>query len=125
MTCTPASTLGNAARYALAQRPYLRRCFTDGRFEIDNGHVERLLREPAIGRKNYLFTGSVDGARRLAAAYSLVQSCRNLGIITRDHLIDVIHKLEAGWPMRRIVELVPDRWAREHGACAAAQQAAQ
>jgi transposase len=112
---TPSSPLGAAARYAAQQRSFLRRCFTDGRYEIDNGRVERLIREPALGRKNFLFTGSPDGARRLAAAYTLVQSCRSLGFGARDYLIDVIGKLEAGWPLRRIVELVPDRWALERG----------
>jgi hypothetical protein len=122
---TPASTLGSAARYAAQQRPFLRRCFTSGSFEIDNGRVERLIREPALGRKNFLFTGSLDGAKRLAAAYSLVQSCRNLGFGARDYLVDVIGKLEAGWPMRRIVELVPDRWALERGLLTQPQQASQ
>jgi transposase len=122
---TPASSLGSAARYAAQQRPFLRRCFTNGSFEIDNGRVERLIREPALGRKNFLFTGSVDGAKRLAAAYSLVQSCRNLGFGARDYLINVIDKLEAGWPMRRIVELVPDRWALERGLLAQPQQASE
>jgi hypothetical protein len=84
-----------------------------------------MIREPALGRRNFLFTGSVDGAKRLAAAYSLVQSCRNLGFGTSDYLIDVIGKLEAGWPMRRIVELVPDRWALERGLLTQPQQATQ
>ncbi len=125
IAATPASPLGSAARYAAQQRPFLRRCFTNGSFEIDNGRVERLIREPALGRKNFLFTGSLDGAKRLAAAYSLVQSCRNLGFGARDYLIDVIAKLEAGWPMRRIVELVPDRWAIERGLLTQPQQAPQ
>jgi len=124
-SATPSSPLGSAVRYAAQQREFLRRCFTDGRFEIDNGRVERLIREPALGRKNFLFTGSPDGARRLATAYCLVQSCRNLGFGARDYLIDVIAKLEAGWPMRRIVELVPDRWALERGLLTQPQQASQ
>jgi transposase len=124
-SATPTSPLGSAARYAAQQRPFLRRCFTNGSFEIDNGRVERLIREPALGRKNFLFTGSVDGAKRLAAAYSLVQSCRNLGFGARDYLIDVIGKLEAGWPLRRIVELLPDRWAIERGLLTQPQQATQ
>lgn len=124
-TTTPTSPLGSAVRYAAQQRQLLRRCFSDGRFEIDNGRVERMIREPALGRKNFLFTGSVDGANRLAAAYSLVQSCRNLGFGARDYLIDVIGKLEGGWPMRRIAELVPDRWALERGLLTQSQQAPQ
>ena len=123
--CTPTSLLASALGYAAQQRPYIRRCFTDGRFEIDNGHTERTIRRPCIGRNNYMFTGSVAAAQRLAGAYTLVQSCRNLGIPVRDYLMDVIAKLEAGWPLRRIGELVPDNWARLHGPLAAQQQAAQ
>jgi hypothetical protein len=54
-----------------------------------------------------------------------VQSCRLLGISTRDYLIDVIDKLDAGWPLRRIHELVPDRWADVHRPLAQAPNAQQ
>jgi transposase len=114
LRCLPRSPLGQALGYAQNQRPFVRRCFTDGRFEIDNGHTERILREPCMGRKAYLFTGSAKAAERLAGAYTLVQSCRLLGFAARDYLVDVLQKLDAGWPMRRIAELVPDRWALEH-----------
>lgn len=102
--------LADALRYAYNQRPYIRRCFIDGRFEIDNGKVERAIREPALGRKNFLFTGSFAAGQRLAAAYTLVQSCRALDISTRDYLIDVIEKIAGGWPARRLAELMPHRW---------------
>jgi transposase len=121
--CLPRSPLGEALRYAKQQRPYVRRCFTDGRFEIDNGLVERTLREPCMGRKAYLFTGSAKAAERLAGAYSLVQSCRLLGISTRDYLIDVLTKLDAGWSIQRLDELVPDRWAHERGLLTQREQA--
>jgi transposase len=121
----PTSKLGEACSYALQQRPFIRRCFSDGRFEIDNGSVERAIREPALGRRNYLFTGSTDAALRLAEAYTLVQSCRALGISTRDYLVDVLDKLEHGWPVRRIAELVPDRWASERGLLAPSDEAAE
>jgi transposase len=110
----PSSLLGQAVGYAKQQRAFVRRCFRDGRFEIDNGHTERQIREPAVGRKNFLFTGSAEAAKALAGAYTLVQSCRNLGVPAREYLIDVIDKLERGWPVRRIRELVPDRWAELH-----------
>ena len=107
----PKSPLGTAARYAQEQRPYIQRCFTDGRFEIDNGRVEREIREPAVGRKNYLFTGSVAGAERLAAGYTVVQSARHTGLPVRDYLVDILGKLDRGWPARRLTELLPTRWA--------------
>lgn len=105
------SKLAEAVRYATNQRPFVERCFTDGRFEIDNGEIERILKKPCVGRKNYLHCGSVAGAKRLAAAYTLVLSCKNLGINVNDYLVDVITKLANGWPLRRIRELVPDAWA--------------
>ncbi len=103
--------LAEAIRYAQGQREYVERCFSDGHFEIDNGAVERSIRTPAVGRKNFLFTGSADTARRLAAAYTPVLSCRELGISTREYLLDVIQKIESGWPMRKLVDLLPHRWA--------------
>jgi hypothetical protein len=69
--------------------------------------------------------GSADAAQRLADAYTVVQSCRALGISTRDYLIDVLHKLERGWPVRRVAELVPDRWARDRGLLASSHQSTQ
>jgi transposase len=123
--CTPKSPLAKALGYAEQQRPFIRRCFSDGRFEIDNGHTERAIRRPCVGRNNYLFTGSPDAAERLAGAYTLVLSGRNVGIDIRTYLADVIRKLEAGWPMRRIAELVPDQWAVLHGPGATPKQSPQ
>jgi hypothetical protein len=111
----PSSKLATAVGYAQNQRPFVRRCFEDGRFEIDNGEVERQIREPAVGRKNFLFSGSVSAAGQLAGAYTLVMSARRLGISVREYLVDIIIKLDNGWPLRRINELRPDVWARNRG----------
>ena len=86
----PKSPLGRAVDYAKDQRSYIHRCFSDGRFEIDNGRVEREIREIAVGRKNYLFSGSAEGAKRLAGAYTVVQSARHKGLPVRDYLIDIL-----------------------------------
>lgn len=111
----PASPLGSAARYARDQRPFVRRCFSDGRFEIDNGRVEREIREPAIGRKNFNFAGSAAGAERLAAAYTVVQSARRTGVPVREYLIDILDRIARGWPARQLTELLPTRWAEARG----------
>ncbi|MCP4447599.1 MAG: IS66 family transposase [Myxococcales bacterium] len=109
------SKLAKAVGYAVHQRPFVDRCFTDGRFEIDNGEIERTLKEPWIGRRNFPHTGSVNGGKRLATAYTLVQSCRALDIPVNANLIDTIEKLDSGWPLRRLSELIPDQWARARG----------
>jgi transposase len=110
----PKSPLRVATTYALGQQRFLRRCFEDGRFEIDNGRVERRIRPFAVGRRNFLFTGSVRGGERLAVVYTLVDNCLLLGLDPQHYLEDVMVKLESGWPMARLSELTPARWALEH-----------
>jgi transposase len=109
----PKSPLRRATTYAKNQWEFFRRCFEDGRFDIDNGRVERRIRNFAVGRRNYLFTGSVRGGERLAIAYTLVDNCTILGIDPYRYLVDVITKLESGWPLRRLSELLPWRWLSE------------
>jgi transposase len=108
----PNSPLFVATQYAINQETAWRRCFADGRFEIDNGEVERRLRKVAVGRKNYLFAGSDKGAERLAVAYTVFGSCHIHGVNTLAYATDVIRKLQDGWPMDRLDELLPDAWAK-------------
>lgn len=107
----PRSYLGQALGYATQQKDFVLRCLSDGRFELDTGRVERQIREPVIGRKNYLFSGSAKAAQRLAGVYTLVCSCQNLGIDTRAYLTEIITQLQAGFPLRHINRLRPDIWA--------------
>jgi hypothetical protein len=109
----PRSPLRIATTYAQGQREFFRRCFLDGRFEIDNGRVERRIRMFAVARRNFLFTGSVRGGERLAAVFTLVDNCLTLGIDPHVYLVDIIDKLERGWPARQLSALMPSRWAIE------------
>lgn len=106
----PKTPLHKATQYAIGEETMWRRYFTDGRFEIDNGEVERQLRRVALGRKNYLFAGSDKGAERLAVAYTVFGSCHMRGIDPLAWATDVIAKLQDGWPLSRLDELLPDRW---------------
>jgi len=113
-TLLPKSPLRRATTYAINQRLFFRRCFSDGAFEIDNGRTERRIRNYAVGRRNFHFTGSVRGGERLAAAYTLVDNCLILGIDPRRYLQDTIDKLERGYALSRMSELTPARWAADH-----------
>jgi transposase len=106
----PGTSLYKATRYAINQEAAWRRCFSDGRFEIDNGEVERQLRRVALGRKNYLFAGSDKGAQRYAIAYTILGSCHMNLIDPQAYVSDVIERLQNGWLMSRIDELLPDAW---------------
>lgn len=110
----PKSPLRVATTYQTNQRPFVRRCFEDGRYEIDNGRTERRIRTFAVGRRVYLFTGSVRGGERLATAYTLTENCKIRGIDPRVYLEDVLTKLMNGWPVRRLSELTPHRWVPDH-----------
>jgi hypothetical protein len=74
--------------------------------------VERQIRRIAVGRKNYLFSGSDKGAERLAVGYTVFGSCRMHGVNPLEWATDVISKLQAGWPRSRLHELAPDIWAK-------------
>lgn len=109
----PKDPLGKAITYFVNQEPFLRRCFTDGRFELDTSRVERAIREVAIGRKNFVLTGSPEGAERLATAYTVIESARRaLGTERlRPYLIDAISRLENGHPLADLHALLPVEWA--------------
>jgi transposase len=116
----PNSPIYKAIVYAVNQEEAWRRCFSDGRFEIDNGEAERQLRRVAIGRKNYLFAGSDKGAQRLAIGYTVFGACRMHGVDPLAWATDVIAKLQQGWPRSRLDELMPDIWAKRRASDAAA-----
>ena len=73
--CTPDDPLGKALEYAYKLWPRMRRYADDGRYEIDNNPVERGQRPTVMGRKNYLFSKSNEGAVDNAVIYSLLGSC--------------------------------------------------
>jgi len=117
----PGEPLYKATTYARNQWEFFERCFTDGRFEIDNGLAERGLRLVVLGERNYLFAGSEVGALRLAIGYTIVTTCRLQGVDPVAYLGDVIELLQNGWPQTRLRELLPDEWQRTRAADAKAR----
>ena len=109
-TVLPKSPLGDAVRYLTNQWTALQRFVEDGRLAIDNNRAENQLRVVAVGRKNWLFAGSFEGARRAALLYSLVQSCKLVDVSPFDYLKDVLLRV-ATHPQRLIGQLTPKGWA--------------
>ena len=81
----------------------------DGRLNIDNNPVENSIRPVALGRKNYLFAGSHEAAKRSGMLYSLLGTCKLHGIAPTAWLKDVLHRI-ADHPINRIDELLPHRY---------------
>ena len=118
-TVLPKSPLGEAVRYLTNQWTVLQRFAEDGRLAIDNNRAENQLRVVAVGRKNWLFAGSLEGARRAALLYSIVQSCKLVDVPPFEYLKDVLLRL-ATHPQRLIGQLTPKGWAQAFGRQAAA-----
>ena len=78
--CTPDDPLGKALEYAYKLWPRMRRYADDGRCQLDNNPVERGQRATVMGRKNYLFSKTNEGAVDNAVIYSLLGSCEIAGV---------------------------------------------
>ena len=107
----PKSPLSKALTYAVRQWSTLIVFLDDGQIPIDNNHVERQIRPIALGRKNWLFAGSDEGAKRAAILMTLIGNCALNKIPLRPYLQDVIERLSNNWPHSRLAELLPAAWA--------------
>lgn len=116
----PKTPLAAACAYLINHRIALMRFLGDGAFPIDNGLVERLHRRPAIGRRNFLFVGSHAGGERAAVAYSILGTCRLLGLNPVSYLSDIVPKLARGLERDDLAALMPKAWLRENPAAAMA-----
>lgn len=100
--------VAEAMKYVRNQRGALLEFLRDGRVPIDNNVCERAIRPIAIGRRNWLFSGSIDGAESAAIMYTLVESAKASGVDPLAYLKAVIGRL-AHWPASQIDQLTP--WA--------------
>ena len=101
--------IAEALAYSIKRWNTLSLYTTDGRLQIDNNAVERSIRPVAIGRKNYLFCGSHEAAKRAAMLYSLLGTCKLNGVNPYDWLKDVLIRIPTHH-INKIQELLPHRW---------------
>jgi transposase len=90
----PGSTLGKAIRYTLGQWERLVVYLRDGRLRPDNNLAENAIRPFVLGRKNWLFAATPDGAHASAALYSIIETAKANG-------------LEPYWYLRYLFERLP------------------
>lgn len=79
-TVPPKSKIGLAFHYFIAEYEYLKSYLYDGRLEMDNGFAERAISKFAIGRKNWLFSDTVQGAQASALFYSFIVTAKVNGV---------------------------------------------
>lgn len=74
------SKIGQAFQYALNQKTGLMNYLEDGHCEISNNIAENSIWPFTVGRRNWLFSGSPDGAAASAIVYSLVETAKANGL---------------------------------------------
>ena len=91
----PKSLLGKAITYTLNQWHRLIVYADTGHVPPDNNMAENTIRPFVVGRKNWLFSGTPEGAAASAALYSLIETAKANG-------------LEPYWYLRHLIEKLPD-----------------
>lgn len=89
-TCGNASGYGKAINYASYHLPKVMNYLEDGKLELDNNRAERAVKPFVIGRKNWLFSNTPEGAESSAILYSIVQTCLLNKINPYSYLTEVL-----------------------------------
>lgn len=108
----PKEKFAEALGYLRNQWDALQVYLGDGRLPIDNNETEQLMKQVAIGRKNWLFVGSVAAGERTADFLSIVSSAVRNDLDVWAYVKEGLDRLLAG--DRDFAALRPDRWAAEH-----------
>ena len=85
--------VGNAIHYFLNEYTEISGFLKNGRYEIDNGWIERQIKRFAIGRKNWMFSVSEEGAHTSALLYSLVITIKLNGKNPYEVLTEVLKRI--------------------------------
>ena len=105
-TAIPMSPMGKALSYSINRWDSLLNYLSDGALEIDNNWIENAIRPCTLGRKNYLFAGSHEGARRAAMFYSFFGTCKKNNVNPYLWLKKVLEVIPE-YPANKIGDLLP------------------
>ena len=103
----PKSLLGKAIQYNLNQWDKLTVYLTDGQINIDNNRAERAIKPFVIGRKNWLFANTGNGARSSAILYSIIETAKANGLIPYDYLVKLFEELPKRQTNDSLDDLLP------------------
>ena len=108
----PKCRFGQALNYIRRHWQPLQLYLSDARMPIDNNDVEQLMKQVAIGRKNWLFIGSVAAGERAADFLTLVSSAVRNDLDVWAYVKDVLDRLLSG--SSDYESLRPDIWKQSH-----------
>src|SRR5690554_1979197 len=103
----PKSLIGKAIEYCTKLWSSLLTYLENGNYHIDNNAIENKIRPVAIGRKNYLFAGSHNGAKRTAMFYTFFVNCKLNGVNPEKWLNKVLEVI-ADYPCNKLQDLFPE-----------------
>jgi len=120
-TLRPKHDLRGAISYMTSRWECFERFLLSGAIPLDNNASEQAVKNPVMGKKNWLFFGSPAGGHAAAVFYTLTATCRRLQIDPYAYLKDVFERLpelvatQGGPPDPSLLApLLPDRWLAEH-----------
>jgi transposase len=108
----PKSDLRKALNYLKNHWTELTRYVDDGKLPMDNNECEQLMRQVALGRKNWMFAGSVAGGERNAGFLTLVSSAHRNDLDVWAYVNDILQRLLAG--ETDYEPMLPWNWAAAH-----------
>ena len=86
----------NAVDYIFDDEKAFNAFLKHGGIEFSNSAAERMFRHIAMGRRNWLHSGSHDAAQNIAFMYSLYESCKLNNLNFFDYINDVLTRLMKG-----------------------------
>jgi len=89
----PKSNIGKALQYAINHKDKLQTYLEDGNCVISNNIAENSIRPFTVGRKNWQFCGSPEGAKASACVYSLVETAKANGLNPYKYLEFLLSRL--------------------------------
>jgi hypothetical protein len=92
----PKSDFAAAVNYINNHWEQLQLYTTNGLIPIDNNEVEQLMKQVAVGRKNWLFLGSADAGDRAATLLTLISTAHRNDLDVYAYLKDVLEQLLKG-----------------------------
>ena len=85
-----------AVNYILDDREAFERFLSDGRVDMHNNAIERCFRHIAIGRRNWLHTGSHESAQNIAFMFGLYESCKLNNLDFGHYIEDILTRIVNG-----------------------------
>lgn len=107
----PQSLVGKAVTYAINQKEYLCNFLKDGRIQLSNNLAEQSAKVFVIGRKNWLFSNTANGANASTLIYSVMQTAIANNLIPQKYLEYVFTQLQFGSDIKDLLpwsDIIPE-----------------